>query len=127
MSSYSKRDIVLYLILPAILLTAFIILLFDTDNRINQKNIEYIESLGWEVSEKCTEISYVTIPEDTDPELAPYKGRRAVLYTYTILNHPDSETQSVQINLFLYKRKIIAANISVFSANGGVSPLLNRE
>lgn len=133
----AKKNIIFYLLLPAALLTAFIMILFGTDNKVNKSNIEYIRSFGWEVEEMCTDITYITIPEEFDSifsayndivsrggyDLSPYKGNRAVRYSYIVLNYPSAQYKSVRINILLCHGKIVAADISSYGSNGFVEPL----
>ncbi len=136
-SSDLKKNIIIYLIIPAALLSVIIMVLFGSDSKVNNSNLEYIRSLGWQVDEKCADISYLTIPSEFDSvflaynniisnggfDLTEYKGCRAVRYSYTVLNFTNVPNEPVRINLFIYKGKIISADISSLSPEGFIKAL----
>lgn len=135
----TKINIFLYLIIPAIILVIFIMIMFGADARLNNSNIEYITSLGWEVDEKCADISYFSIPEEFDSvycaynnivkdanfDLSLHRGRRAVRYSYNVLNYPSPHT-TARINIILADGEIISADISSYGADGFIKPLTPR-
>ncbi len=111
-----------------------IIAFLNVDNNINQTNIEYISSFGWQVEEKPAEIFYLTVPEKTDSvfsayssavgyELDSHSSRRVTRYSYKVLNHKDSKSELIRINLFLENGKILWGDIASLAPNGFVLPL----
>lgn len=75
----------------------------DIKLRTNEQRVALLRDCGWEVIEEPRGEREVQIPEEFDEvyesynqiqlaqglDLAPYKGRRATLYTYEITNHPE--------------------------------------
>lgn len=132
-----KKNIIIYLIIPAIFLFAIIMILFGTDNNVNLTNVEYITSLGWQVDERCADISYLTIPSEFDSvfsayndiiaeggfDLTPYKNCRAVRYSYIVQNFKSLPSESVRINILIYQGKIISADISSLAPGGFLKAL----
>lgn len=97
---------------------------------VNDMN-EFIASLGWTVEKNPIEIVDVVIPEEFNNvytkyneiqkeqklNLEKYKGKTAKRYTYVITNYPDT-TQTVYLNLIIYKNKVIAGDVCSADANG---------
>lgn len=137
----SAKNAIRFLIIPAAVLIAFIAIFYSADNETNSVNTEYINSCGWQVEERCADISYITIPEEFDAvfsayndiikeggfNLTPYKGMRAVRYTYIVTNHPDSDSRLIRINIIVCKDKIISADISSLGQNSFIEPLIQSE
>lgn len=121
----------------AALLIVFIVVIFRADDSINQANLEYISSYGWQVEEKPADIAYLTIPEEFDAvfnaynkiageggfDLKSYAGTRAVRYSYTVTNHPESDSGLIRINIFICREKIVAADISSLAPGGFIKPI----
>jgi len=73
----------------------------DVKLRTNEQRVALLRDCGWEVIEEPRGEREVQIPEEFDEvydsynqiqqaqglDLAPYKGKRATLYTYEITNH----------------------------------------
>jgi hypothetical protein len=49
--------------------------------------------------------------------LEKYKGKTAKRYTYVITNYPDT-TETVYLNLIIYKNKVIAGDVCSADVNG---------
>lgn len=111
----------------------------DVKLRTNEQRIALLRDCGWEVSEEPRGEREVQIPEEFDEvydsynqiqqaqglDLAPYKGKRATLFTYEVANHPSGE-QGVTANLLIRRGKLIAADISSPQADGFVHGLHER-
>lgn len=92
---------------------------------------EFIASLGWTVEKNPIEIVDVVIPNEFNNvylkyneiqkgqklNLEKYKGKTAKRYTYVITNYPDT-TQTVYLNLIIYKNKVIAGDVCSADVNG---------
>lgn len=118
-----------------------ITLFFSSDDKINQANLDYISSLGWQVAEKPVDIAYITIPAEFDGvftaynnivksggfDLAQYAGTNAVRYSYSVLNYPDSKNGSVRINIIVHRSKIISADLSSVAEERFVLPLTQSD
>ena len=124
------------------ILTIFAILIFfKADNEINKSNIEFINGYKWEVEEKPTDIVHITIPEEFDPVFAAYskivsrdgydlniyRGKGATRYSYKVINHRDSNSGLIRINITVCDNKIIAADISSLAADGFILPISNTS
>lgn len=134
--TYSK-DIFNFLIIPTIILSLFIFILFYKDNSTNITNIEYINNCGYTVEEKYSDLAYITIPEEFNSvfsaynevireggyDLSQYKGMLAVRYSYTVTNLPDIPKQTARINIILCKDKIISADLSIYDADGYIKAI----
>lgn len=97
---------------------------------VNDMN-EFIASLGWTVEKNPIEIVDVVIPNEFNNvylkynaiqkeqklNLEKYKGKTAKRYTYVITNYPDT-TQTVYLNLIIYKNKVIAGDVCSADVNG---------
>ena len=108
----------------------------DVKLRTNEQRVALLRDCGWEVIEEPRGEREVQIPEEFDEvydsynqiqqaqglDLAPYKGKRATLYTYEITNHPSGE-QGVTANLLVRRGKLIAADGSSPQADGFVHGL----
>ena len=89
----------------------------DVKLRTNEQRVALLRDCGWEVID-----SYNQIQQAQGLDLAPYKGKRATLYTYEITNHPSGE-QGVTANLLVRRGKLIAADVSSPQADGFVHGL----
>ena len=92
---------------------------------------EFISSLGWTVEKNPIEIVDVVIPNEFNSvylkyneiqkkqklNLEKYKGKTAKRYTYVITNYPDT-TETVYLNLIIYKNKVIAGDVCSADVNG---------
>lgn len=97
---------------------------------VNDMN-EFIASLGWTVEKNPIEIVDVVIPNEFNNvylkynaiqkeqklNLEKYKGKTAKRYTYVVTNYPDT-TQTVYLNLIIYKNKVIAGDVCSADVNG---------
>lgn len=123
--------------LTALALVGVIMLLFGADSKVNQANLEFIRSYGWEVEDSPEEISRLTIPSEFDAvfdayntavsaagfDLTLYKGVNATRYTYRVLNHKDSDTGLIRIHVFVTKEGIAAADICSLAPGGFILPI----
>ncbi len=133
---------VISLILTAAVVTVGVIfLLFRTDSKVNEKNLNFLQSYGWQVEEEPTELCRMTIPEEFDSvfsayhelgkeagfDLAAYRGKSATRYTYLVLNHKESATGLVRANVFVAKDVIIAADICSLEPEGFLQSVSNSN
>lgn len=134
--SPSRKFNIVFLIFATVL-AAIILYLFHTDGKLNRSNIEFINSYNWQVDEKPVSISYVSVPESFDPifsayceiitedgfDFYAYRGKRVTRYSYKVINHNTSADGLIRVNIFVYKNKIVAADISNISSDGFVLPI----
>ena len=126
------------IIIVAVITLSFILIFFVADEEINQANLEYIQACGYVPEPSPAEVSYISIPETLDAvysaynaiiseggfDLSKYAGKTVMRYSYNIQNHTDD---AVRINILVYRKKIIAADISSLVENGFILPLLPKE
>lgn len=94
----------------------------------------FLSSLDYEFSENYTKKTF-TIPnefnlvynnyneiqKEAGYNLLPYKGKKCIMYTYEIYNHPFGKCNA---NIIVYKGEIIGGDISSVSLNGFMTGLL---
>lgn len=106
-------------------------LVFASDDE--QTNIKFLESYGWEVDNEYTEKVTFEIPEVFDEvynnynelqkisglNLAKYKGRKAVRYTYIVLNFPqDTKGENVFANVLCVAGEPVAGDVMTVRLDG---------
>ena len=116
----------------AVVILMIIIGLFSIDNSTNKMIVEYLEGLGWRIEPNPREISHLTIPNEFDAvyetynavqkhsgfDLTPFQGKKVTRYTYSVLNHKESNSAQVVAGVFVYEDTIIAGDISSTEMNG---------
>lgn len=97
----------------------------------NEDRIEFLRQFGWEVSPEELESEQVTIPAEFDKvfsgyneiqkrqglDLARYKGKTMMRYTYEVKNYPEYDGK-VQANILVYRGKVIGGDICSADING---------
>lgn len=97
----------------------------------NSDRLDFISQFGWNVNQTPIEEVEVTIPSEFDTvytgyndiqknqglNLAKYKGKEVVRYTYSITNYENYEGV-VYINLLVYRNKIIGGDVCSADASG---------
>lgn len=108
-------------------------LIFSSD--IDGKNERFLAQFGLEIDKKPLSFEEIEIPESFDSvyesynimqissgfDLSRYKGKKAVRYTYKILNFPDNS--NVFVNLICIKGKPVAGDICCPALDGFILPL----
>ena len=124
-------------VIAAALMIAVIFALFSVDGAANQKNIDFINSFGWSVKDAPSDISHITVPENLSDiylihsqisgiegsSITDFRGKSITRYSYTVLNHQNSESSKIRADVFVYKTDIIAADIADISPGGRISPI----
>ena len=104
---------------------------FDAVVKSNSQRVEYLESLGWQVSAEPIEEQAVIIPrtfsqvyEDYNElqksqgfDLKKYCGCEAIRYSYSVTNYPG-EDGAVIADLLIYRGRVIAGDVQSASING---------
>ncbi|MDD4715712.1 MAG: DUF4830 domain-containing protein [Oscillospiraceae bacterium] len=97
----------------------------------NEDRISYLESYGWVVSDQPIASEELVIPNSLEKtysqyntlqteqgfNLARFQGKKAMRYTYKILNYPTGETD-VQANLLMYKSTVIGGDVCTTALDG---------
>ena len=95
----------------------------------NEARVDYLSSLGWQVSEQPISTQELLIPETFDDsyaaylalqsqqgfDLTRYCGKRVKRYVYEISNYPTGEA-GVQAALLIYRDRIVGGQVQ--SASG---------
>lgn len=95
--------------------------------------LDYISSLGWEVSDEPDEIKEVVIPHQFDEvynryneiqksqgfDLLPYAGERVKRWSFTIKNYPGYENKDcIKINILVYEGCVIGGDVCSVELDG---------
>ena len=102
----------------------------------NDSRVEFLQSLGWQVTTSPKEASQVKIPTEQSPvysryndlqksqgyDLTQYAGKTVMRYVYEVSNFPGAE-QPVYATLLVYKNKIIGGDITNSAQQGAVQGL----
>jgi hypothetical protein len=97
----------------------------------NSDRVEFIAGFGWQVAQTPIEEVEVSIPAEFDTvylgyndiqkaqglNLAKYKGKNVVRYTYEITNYEGYEG-TVYVNLLVYRNKIVGGDVCSADASG---------
>ncbi|MBE7001906.1 MAG: DUF4830 domain-containing protein [Ruminococcaceae bacterium] len=106
----------------------------------NDGRVQFLESLGWEVSASPVESRQVRIPKEqnqvfdrynqlqksADYDLTQYAEKTVMRYVYKVNNFPGA-TEPVYATLLVYKNKIIGGDITDTAANGTMRALTKLE
>ena len=99
----------------------------------SEENIKFLEKYGWEVDSEYTEKVTLEIPEVFDDvynnynqlqkaaglDLTKYKGRKAVRYTYIVMNFPeDTGGENVFANILCIGGEPVAGDVMTVSLDG---------
>ena len=103
--------------------------------KTNEDRVAFIESFGIKVDPEAVEEDAFAMPENFDRvilgynelqkrqglDLSKYAKKRVTRYTYKVTNHMDEG--EVLANLFVWRGKVIACDISSANPEGFVEPL----
>ena len=123
--------------LAAILLISAVFVAFADDSDFT--NCEFLSGYGWVVSAKSVEREEVVLPEKPDAvyenynllqkeaglDLSPYYGKKAVRFTYIVLNYPEELPCEVRANVLCVSGVPVAGDIMTVSAADGFMHSLN--
>ena len=102
----------------------------------NDGRVQFLQTMGWEVTTSPTQSSQVKIPEATSAvferynnlqksqgyDLSSYAGKNVMRYVYQVNKYPGA-TQPVYATLLVHKDKIIGGDITDTAANGQIRGL----
>jgi hypothetical protein len=97
----------------------------------NEDRINFIKQFGWEVEAEPLKEQEVTIPKEFDKvfaayneiqrkqglDLASFKKKNVMRYTYTVTNYPDYEGE-VYVNILVYRNTVIGGDVCSADVNG---------
>lgn len=101
--------------------------------------LEFLKSLGWETSDGAINCREVTIPEEWNDvytkynelqlaqgfDLSKYKGKQAVIYSYTVLNY-EGQPDNMVANLLICGDKLIGGDVSCTELGGFMQGLAKK-
>lgn len=108
---------------------------YAVDGGTNRERINYLDSINCKVSEEFVSQKEIVIPETFSSvyeryndlqnkagfDLVQYKGTKAILYTYKVLEYKN--TKNAYANLIVCNGKIIGGDIFTTDLNGQMLPL----
>lgn len=97
----------------------------------NSDRVEFISGFGWQVAQTPIEEVTVSIPSEFDTvylgyndiqkaqglNLAKYKGKEVVRYTYEVTNY-EVYDGTVYVNLLVYRNKIVGGDVCSADSSG---------
>ena len=97
----------------------------------NSDRVEFISGFGWQVAQTPIEEVTVSIPSEFDTvylgyndiqkaqglNLAKYKGKEVVRYTYEVKNY-EGYDGTVYVNLLVYRNKIVGGDVCSADSSG---------
>ena len=97
----------------------------------NSDRVEFIAGFGWQVAQTPIEEVTVSIPAEFDTvylgyndiqkaqglNLAKYKGKEVVRYTYEVTNY-DGYDGTVYVNLLVYRNKVVGGDVCSADSSG---------
>ena len=106
----------------------------------NDSRVEFLTSMGWDVSSSPVESSQVRIPsEDTEIfsrynalqksqgyDLSRFAGKTAMRYVYKVNNYPNA-TEPVYATMLVYKNQVIGGDITDTAAKGVIQGFQKKE
>ena len=99
--------------------------------KTNEDRVNFLKQFGWEVDAQPLKEQEVTIPKEFDKvfaayneiqrkqglDLASFKKKNVMRYTYTVTNYPDYDGE-VYVNLLIYRNTVIGGDICSADVNG---------
>ncbi len=109
----------------------------------NNERVQFLEDLGWDVSESEVQARVVKIPEEFNTvyegynkiqkeqgfDLSNYKGETVEVYTYDIYNYPE-RPNNVVAHLITFEGILIGGDVSCTEVDGfmqGLMPVKENE
>lgn len=125
-----KKMLYYVITVAVIIILGAVCIVFASDE--NEKNIDFLKSYGWEVEQYCIEREEVKIPVVFDDtynnyntlqkfaglDLAPYKGKAALRYTYIVKNFPVKTDETIRANVLCVNGNPIAGDVMTVNLDG---------
>ncbi len=115
----------------------------DDDERFsmssNAERVEFLNEQGWIVKPDPVSKEEITIPSEFNElygkyaelqasqgfDLEKYKGEKAMLISYQVLNYPG-HTENVTANMLISDDRLIGGEITLNEENGFTEPLISE-
>lgn len=99
--------------------------------KTNDERVEFLQSLGWEVTEEPVETRSIVIPKEFSSiyeaynelqrsqgyDLSKYRGMEATLYTYEVLNYSGYDGHVVA-ELYVVNDRIVGGDVHSLELDG---------
>lgn len=109
--------------------------------KTNEDRIAFLSQFGWKVSEEPIESVEVTLPADFDRvfsgynelqkaqglDLAKYRGKTVMRYTYEVTDYPTEDGGKVWANLIVCRNRVIAGDICSADPGGFIHGFERQE
>ena len=106
----------------------------------NAERVDFLNKQGWIVKPDPISTEEITIPAEFNEiyerydefqdeqgfDLDDYKGRKATIYTYAVLNYPD-HAENVVANMIIANNRLIAGEVTLNEENGFTVPLVSKS
>ena len=108
----------------------------STDVSDNDSRVNFLKSLGWQVTTSPVESGQVKIPKESTEifdrynalqksqgyDLSKFAGKAVMRYVYKVNNYPGA-TEPVYATVLVYKNQIIGGDVTDTSAKGKIQGL----
>ena len=102
----------------------------------NTQRLDYIYSLGVEVSQTPVAVQNISIPVEFSDvytaynavqlragfDLREFRGKEVTKYSYRVIND-----ENIVVNLLVFKDRVIGGDVSSVNINGFMDPLIKKE
>ncbi len=114
-----------------------------TGIKTKEDRIEFLTSQGLKIDSESEEATEIIMPEDFDRvlkgynelqrrqglDITRYARKRVVRYTYKVMDYDDGDgadgaAPTVYANIFVFRQRIIAADVSCAEQGGFVHPVV---
>lgn len=125
-----KKMLYYVITVAVIIIIGAVCMVFASDE--DEKNLEFLDRYGWSVEADCIEKESLKIPIVFDEvynnynalqklsglDLAPFKGRNAVRYTYIVKNFPQETNETVRANVLCVDGEPVGGDIMTVKIDG---------
>lgn len=108
--------------------------------KTNEERVEFLESLGWEVTEEPVEVRDIVIPREFSSvyetynelqrsqgyDLSKYKGEESTLYTYEVRNYSGYDGHVVA-EIYVVDDRVVGGDIHSLELDGFMHGLNSRQ
>lgn len=143
------KKLILFMLLAALVIAAIYLLsaakaAADDDVYFamssNAERVEFLNKQGWIVSPDPLSKEEITIPSEFNElyekydefqdeqgfDLDDYKGKKAIIYSYKVLNYPNYP-ENVTANLIVVNNRLVGGEITLNEENGFTVPLISES
>ncbi len=110
---------------------------YNTEVGTVEEISDFSAQFGWKINLQPIEVTEIIVPYEFNDiyeyyndiqkqqglDLSKYKGERCRKYTFKVLNYPNSN--DVNINLLVFKNRVIGGDISESTVNGFIKKFTN--